>query len=206
MNGRVDWREAEPGVFVIAPRGFLLARVLGAAVAVPGVYFLYQFAAGLLHPGELTAAGWVMLPLFAAVFIVPGWILAVGRKRTRVDTTRREATEEFDFLLFTRRAVTPIAREAHVMLRYEQGSTSDTGTTFMLPVYLDPAAPPVGRRSGDGAILLAVFGAKEKGAALEFAHNVAALLHADVQDRCVEDGEVSAAGIVVSRLGPDDAD
>lgn len=205
MNGRVDWREPEPGVFVITPRGFLLARVIGAAVAAPGVYFLYQFAGGLLHPGELTPAGWVILPLFAAVFLVPGWILAVGRKRTRVDTTRREATEEFDFLVFTRRTVTPIARDAHVMLRYEQGSTSDTGSTYLLPVYLDPAAPAVGRRATKG-ILVALFGAAEKGAAVDFAHNLAALLHADVQDRCVENGEVSAAGVVVSRLGPDAAD
>jgi hypothetical protein len=206
MKLTTGWQEPAPGVVVITPGGPRLARVLGAALALPGVYFLTQFAGGLVHPGELTIAGWVMLPALAALFLVPGWLVIVGRKRTRLDAPRREASEEFDFLVYTRRKVTAIPREAHVLMRYEAGSSSDTGTIYMLHVYLDPAAPAPGSRTRAGLILLSLFGADEKPAALEFAHKVAGLLGVDVQDRCVESGDVSAAGVVVDRLAPDDAD
>jgi hypothetical protein len=126
----------------------------------------------------------------AALFLVPGWIILFGRKRTRIETTRREAIEEFDFLVYTRRKTSPIPRDAHVLLRYEK---SGNGTA--VHVYLEP-----------GLILLTMFGSREQAGALEFAQKVARLLGIDVQDRCVEKGEINAAGVVVDRLGPDEAD
>jgi hypothetical protein len=101
------------------------------------------------------------------------------------------------------------------MLRYEAGSKSnvsgavadDTITRYTMHVYIDPGgAQPDGGASRQGLILLALFGAHEKPRALEFARNVAGLLGAEVQDRCFENGEISAAGVVVDRLGPEDAD
>jgi hypothetical protein len=92
----------------------------------------------------MTIAGWIMLPRIAAVFLVPGWIILVGRKRTRLDVSRREAAEEFDFLVHTRRKVTAIARDAHVMLRYE--SAGDSSNVYLLHVYLDTSAAAPGTR------------------------------------------------------------
>lgn len=202
MHLTTDWQEPSPGIVVITPGGPWLARVLGAALAAPGIYLLYQ----LVTPGEVTIAGWVLLPVFAAIFLVPGWIVMVGRKRTRLDVSRREATEEYAFIVYTRRKVTPIARDAHVLMRYEEGGKSDTSSTYMLHVYLDPAAPAPGKRAPAGLILLSLFGAKEKPAALAFANKVAALFGIDVQDRCVEGGEVTSAGVVVDRLEAGEAD
>jgi hypothetical protein len=205
MKLTTGWTEPAPGVVLITPGGIGLVRLLGLFFAVPGGYFLYQFLGGVLHPSEMTLAGWLMLPAFAALFLVPGWIILVGRKRTRLDASRREAVEEFDFLVYTRRKVTGIPREAHVLLRYEADSTRDA-RVYLLHVYLDTAAAaPEGRGPG-GLILLALFDAKAKPDALELARRVAGLLGADVQDRCIEDGEVTAAGVVVDRLGPGDAD
>ena len=192
MAYTVDWREAGPGVVVITPGGMGSMRLLGLLFGAPGAWFLYQFAGGVLHPGEMTVFGWVLLPVIAAVFLVPGWIVLVARKRTRLDAIRREATEEFDLLIYTRRTTTAIPREAHVMVRYEK-----SGNDYPAHVYLDASGTQ---------ILLAMFAADAKTAAPEFAQKVAGLLGLGVQDRRVEDGEVASGGIVVDRLGPDDAD
>ena len=66
----------------------------------------------VLHPDEMTIFGWVLLPVMAAVFLVPAWIILVGRKHTRLDATRREATEAFDLLVYTRRRTTAVPRDA----------------------------------------------------------------------------------------------
>jgi hypothetical protein len=193
MKYTAGWREDGPGVVVIAPGGIGAVRLVGLLFGLPGAWFFYQFLGGVLHPDEMTIFGWVLLPVMAAVFLIPAWIILVGRKRTRLDATRREATEEFDLVVYTRRKVTPIPRDAHVMLRYEEGAK---GTTrYVTHVYLEP-----------GLILLALFGSQEKPIALEFAYKAARFLGIDVQDRCVERGEVSAAGVVVDRLGSEDAD
>jgi len=55
-------------------------------------------------------------------------------------------------------------------------------------------------------ILLALFRESDKAESLDFARQVAGLLGLDVQDRRVEHGEVTAGGVVVERLGPDEAD
>lgn len=194
MTYTVDWREEGPGVVVITPGGIGAVRLTGLLFGAPGAWLLYQFIGGVLHPDEMTIFGWVLLPIMAAVFLVPAWIILVGRKRTRLDVTRREATEIFDLLLYTRRTTTAIPRDAHVLVRYEQAGKSANYATH---VYL---------AAGGRLILLTMFGSTAKPAALEFARKVAALFGIDVHDRSVEQGEVNAAGVVVDRLGPDEAD
>jgi hypothetical protein len=194
MKYTTAWRQEGPDVFVVTPGGMGLVRLLGVPFAAAGLWFLYQFAGGVLHPSEMTIFGWLLLPVITAAFLVPGWLILFGRKRTRIDTTRRDATEEFDLLVYTRRKVTQIPRDAHLLVRYEKGGSD---TNFPAHVYLAP---------GERLILLTMFGAKEKTEALAFAHKVAATLGIDVQDRLFEHGEVTAGGVVVDRLGPDDAD
>src|SRR5262245_3714184 len=194
MKYTTDWREDGPGVFVITPGGVGAVRFLGLFFAVPGGWLFYQFIGGVLQPETMTIFGWVLLPVMAALFLVPGWIILVGRKRTRIDATRREATEEFDVLVYKRRKTTAIPRDAHVMLRYEQA-----GKSHLYPAHVYLVA-------GQAQILLTMFGDKDKAAALAFARKVAAPFGIDVQDRCVEGGEVGAGGVVVDRLGEDEAD
>ena len=141
----------------------------------------------------LTIAGWLLLPLFAAGFLVPGWIILFGRKRTRIQVTLREALEESDFLVYTRRQTSRIPSDAHVMLRYEKA-----GPRYDTHIYL------VVSEKKD--ILLTIMPSNDTAGAMAFAHKVAARLGLDVQDRRVEHGEVSVGGVVVDRLGPDDAD
>jgi hypothetical protein len=216
MKYTADWRQDGPDTVVITPGGMGLVRLFGLPFAAVGGWFLYQFLGGVLHPSELTIFGWILLPIMTAAFLVPGWIILFGRKRTRLDTTRREAVEEFDFLVYTRRKSTLIPRESHVLVRYEEGGTSEVkgplttraSTGFTTNVYIDPrgAQPAPGAARRAQLILLALFGGHEKPRAMEFAHKVAGLLGLDVQDRCYEHGEIAAGGIVVDRLGPDDAD
>jgi hypothetical protein len=209
-NYTVDWRQDGPDAFVITPGGMGLVRLVGLFLALPGAYLLYHFVGGVLNPSQMTIFGWLLLPIMIAAFLVPGWIILFGRKRTRIDTTRREATEEFDLLVYKRRKTTAIARDAHVLVRYEQGSkgSSSSSSTFTANVYVDPrgSTPDPARAARADLILLALFAASDKPRAMEFAGKVAGLLGIDVQDRCVEGGEVAVGGVVVDRLGPDEAD
>ena len=188
------WQEEGSGVVVIGQGAPIAARLFGVPFAAAGGWFLYQLVQSVIG-GGLTIAGWILLPVMTAAFLVPGWILLFGKKRTRLDIARREATEEFDFLVHTRRTVTRIPQEAHVMLRYEKGGGTNQYNTH---VYLAPDD----RR----LILLALFDSTEKDRPLELGHKAARLFGIDLQDRRVEGGEVGAGGVVVERLGPEDAD
>jgi hypothetical protein len=192
MNSAPNWREEGPDVIVIGQGAIGPARLFGLPFAAAGGWFLYHLAAGAIG-GDLTIAGWLILPVFAAVFLVPGWIILFGHKRTRIQVTLREAVEEFHFLVYTRRQVSRIPADAHVMLRYEKA-----GPRYDTHIYLVPRE--------DKKILLAIVPSADADGAMAFARKVAARLGLDVQDRRVENGEVAAGGVVVDRLGPDDAD
>jgi len=192
-------QETEPGVFLITPSGPGPVRLVALIFGAPGAWLLYQFLGGVLHPSEMTIFGWILLPIFAAVFLVPAWVLLFGKKRTRLDTRVREAVEEYDLLVYTRRTVSPIPRDAHMLVRFETGSSSsnDTVTRFMTTVNLD---------AGGKVILLAIYSDKDKAEAMLFAGKVAGLLGIDVRDRCFQGGEITAGGVAVDKLGADDAD
>jgi hypothetical protein len=203
-SSRVTWDDRTPGRVTIS-QGLGPARLVGAPFFVAGVYFLYQFVDGALHPSQMTVAGWLLLPAVTAAFLVPGWILLFGRKRVRLDATLREVTEEFAFGAVTRRRTSRISPDAHVMLRYEKSG----GQTFAAHVYLvvqatEPGGVPEPDRNQN--VLLALFPSTDEPVALDFARQVAQRLGADVQDLRVEHGEVNAGGVVVERLGPDEAD
>jgi hypothetical protein len=202
----MEWSEETPGHVTLRQGGAAAARWFGAPFLAVGGYFGYQFVDGALHPGELAWAGWTLLPLFAAAFLVPGWILLVGRRRTRLDAARREVVEELDFLVYTRRISTRVSSDSRVMLRYERGSTTErrgviadtTVTGFDIHVYLETP--------GSRLAMLALFSGGQKSEALAFAARAAAFFSVPVEDRMVEGGEVSSGGVVVDRLGPDEAD
>src|SRR5262245_18998043 len=97
----VEWQELAPGRVIIRQPSPKAARLFGLPFLAAGGYFLYQFVGGLIHPGELTIAGWILLPLMAGGFLVPGWVLATFRKQTTIDTAARGAIEDYNFLLYT---------------------------------------------------------------------------------------------------------
>ena len=217
MKTTVHWHEEGPNVVTISAVGWEPARLFGAPFVAVGLYLLYFLLDGVIHPSQMTIFGWLLLPVFTAAFLVPGWLILFARKRTRLDATRREATEEFDFLVYTRRVTTRISRDAHVMLRYKvgarrtvKGPLTDRGvTSFNAHVYLVPGdvAPQPGRRGAKAdPILLAMFPSAEKAAALEFAQRAARFLGVNIRDLCVEHGEIGPGGVVVERLDPDLAD
>jgi hypothetical protein len=199
MKTTATCQETEPGVFLITPTGAGAVRLVGLIFGAPGAWLMYQFLGGVLHPSEMTIFGWILLPIFAAVFLVATWVILFGTKRTRLDTRIREAVEEYDLRVYTRRTSTPIPRDAHMLVRYETGSSSrdDTTASFMTTVNLD---------AGGKVILLAMYSDKDKAEAMLFAGKIAGLLGIDVRDRCFEHGEIAAGGVVVDKLGPEDAD
>lgn len=199
------WQEQGPGKITISQGGYGAARLFGLPFLAVGGYFLYQLVSGAAG-GDLTIPGWIALPLMTAVFLVPGWILVTIRRRLAVDAARRTATKELDFLVFTRRKTTAVPPGAHVMLRFERMTSRTTHgpvfntetTTFAVHVYLVSNESP--------NLLVALFAEKDKPAALDFAGRLASFLQIDVQDHCVDGGEINAAGVVVDTLGPDEAD
>ena len=192
----LDWQTAGPGQVLIRQGGFGAARLFGLPFLAAGGYFAYHFFGGLLR-GELLIAGWTLLPVMMAAFLVPGWILVVARKRVRLDSARREVVEEMDYLVYTYRKALPVRSESHVMLRYEQGSKSSSGTQFNIPVYVE---------TGEQTALIALFDDSQKTEALAFAAKAAAFLSLAVRDRMVEGGEVTSGGVVVDKLDPEEAD
>jgi len=191
----LDWQTDGPARATIRQGGVGAARLFGVPFLVVGGYFLYQFVAGALR-GELLLGGWILLPLMTAAFLVPGWILVVGRRRTVLESARREVVEEMDYLVYTRRKVSRVSSDSHVMLRYEQGSKNSNRVD--IHVYVDNAA--------ERPVLIGLFTGAQKNEALAFAAKAAAFLTLPVRDRLVEEGEITAGGVVVEQLAGDDAD
>ena len=192
----LDWQTAGPGQVLIRQGGFGAARLFGLPFLAAGSYFAYHFFGGLLR-GELLIAGWILLPLMMAAFLVPGWILVVARKRVRLDSARREAVEEMDYLVYTYRKALPVRSESHVMLRFQKGAKSSSGTQFNIHVYVE---------TGEQRALIALFDDSQRTEALAFAAKAAAFLSLPVRDRLVDGGEVTSGGVVVEQLDPEDAD
>ena len=174
----------------------MAARLFGVPFLLAGGYFGYHLIGGVLHPGEMTIAGWIMLPLMMAAFLVPGWILCFGRKRTRLDSARREVIEEFDFMVHTRRTVLPVRSESVVRLRYQRGATSSSKGAFVTRqstgygIHVDVV-------TGNQDALIGLFNDGDKAEALAFAAKAAAFLSIPVKDKMVEGGLVTSGGVVV---------
>ena len=201
----LDW-QTDGNQATIRQGGVNAARLFGVPFLVFGGYLAYEFVDGALQPGELTLAGWFGLPLISAVFLVPGWILIAGRKRTRIDRARREVIEEFDYLVYTRRTVSAMSADSKVLLRYEEGSTSSTrgtvttrtSTRYDIHVYVTDA--------GKSMPLIGLFTDRQKPEALAFAAKAAAFLGIGVQNCMIESGKVNSGGVVVEHLDSEDAD
>ena len=192
----LDWQTAGPSQATIRQCGVVAARLFGVPFLAVGGYLAYQFLGGVVHPGELTWAGWTLLPLVTAAFLVPGWILVAGRRRTRLDSARREVVQEMDYLVCTRRIVSRVTSDSHVLLRYEKGSSNSHRVD--IHVYVDSD----GRRPA----LIGLFADAQKTEAEAFAAKAAAFLTIPVRDRLVEKGDLTAGGVVVEQLDPEEAD
>ena len=205
MRLTVDW-QTEGNQATIRQGGVVVARLFGVPFLLFGGYLVYQFLDGAMHPGELTLPGWVGLPLISAALIVPGWILVAGRKRTRIDRARREVIEEFDYLVYTRRTVSPLSANSKVLLRYEEGSTSSTrgavtthaSTRYDIHVYVTDA--------GTSMPLIGLFSEQQKPEAMAFAAKAAGFLGIGTQNCMIEGGAVNSGGVVVEHLDPEDSD
>jgi hypothetical protein len=57
----LDWHQ-DGQQATIRQGGFAIARLFGLPFLAAGGYFGYYFVGGLLHPSELTWAGWTLLP------------------------------------------------------------------------------------------------------------------------------------------------
>ena len=85
------WREHGPGVD--HQPGRPPPHLCSACCLPPPASTFYMLVGGVLHPSEMTIAGWLLLLLITAAFrsrVDP----LVGRKRTWLDSTCCEATEE----------------------------------------------------------------------------------------------------------------
>ena len=200
MSSNVDWQTEGPAVATVRQGGPIAARLFGIPFLLAGGYLGYQFVGGMLSPGELTWAGWTLLPLMAMAFLVPGWILTAARRTTRLDAAKRVVVEELDYRVYARRTSSEVSRDSVVMLRYESSSASSNSNSnpiYTINVYLETP--------GKKLVLLALFSDGQKSEALAFATKAAAFLSITTSDRLVEGGEVTSGGVVVAALDPDEA-
>jgi hypothetical protein len=191
----IRWLEHGDSEVTIDQGGNWVARLFGLPFLGVGSYLLAQFLDGLWRR-DLTVAGFLLLPVITAAFLVPGWILAFGRKRTTLDADRREATEVLDFIVYKRRKVSAIPPDASVLVRYELRRTgrSEHGgqrTHLYCPVEVTTEA--------GGRVLVAVFDGRDATEAAAFAGKVATFLGLPVQDLRQSPGEV------IEEVGSEDA-
>jgi hypothetical protein len=190
------WTEQGTRAVVSLPLPFV-ARLFGLPFLAVGGYLGSILVGGILHPSEMTVAGWTLLPLVTLAFLAPGLALVLMRKRVVIDAGARVALDETNFLIYTKRTSTHLPADAHVLLRVERGSggTNSRNPLYWIHVHLV---------TDTAEVLLAMFADREKADARAFAGRVATFLRVDVVDHIVEHGEVNAAGVVVERPGDDD--
>ena len=190
------WTEQGTRAVVNLPIPFV-ARLFGLPFLAVGIYMGSWLLSGILHPTEMTTAGWLLLPSITLAFLAPGWALVLLRKRVVIDAGSRLVLDETDFLIYTKRTSTDLPTRTHVALQVERGSG---GTNSRNPLYWIHVCLV----TDTAEVLLAMFADREKVEARAFAGQVATFLRTDVQDRIVEAGEVNAGGVVVDRLGDDE--
>jgi hypothetical protein len=192
----IDWHEDGPAAIVVEQRGSWIVRLFGLPFLGVGGNLLYQIADGVRN-ADLTAAGWIGLPLAAATFLVPGWLLCFARRRTRLDLAERAMTEVLDLVVFRRKKTHAVPAGAKVRVRHElrrTGSDSGGGSRNHLfcPVELELEA---GRH-----VLVAEFDGTQAEDALQLARRVAALFAIRVRDERKKEGET------IEEVGAEDAD
>src|SRR5262245_2570797 len=192
----IDWREDGPSAIVVEQRGSWIVRLFGLPFLGVGGNLLYQIADGVRH-ADLTVAGWIGLPLAAATFLVPGWLLCFARRRTRLDLAERAMTEELDLVVFRRRKAHAVPAAATVRVRHELRRTGSDGAGgsrnhLFCPVELELEP---GRYA-----LVAEFDGQEDEDALQLARRVRALFGIRVRDERKKDGET------IEEVGAEDAD
>jgi hypothetical protein len=182
-----QWSRTTEGL-EISQTGSLLTKLFGLPFLGAGLYLLWQFVTGLAgffvpSLGQLTIAGFIMLPVFALLVGTPGWLLVVTRKRTLVEAATRRVLEVFDHLVYKHRKEKPIPRGARVRLRLEKSqSTGDKGGRTVVLLLVDIV--------GENAeIPLAVFGDDEVEPARALAMEAAGLLGISIADE-IEKGAV----------------
>lgn len=186
----ISSRRDGPDQMTVIQSGSLAARLFGLPFAAVGIYFLFHLVMGLVPGyGELTVAGIVILPIMTAAFLVPGWILILGRKLTTIDLTRREIVEVRDFLVHKRRQVLSIgeARKVVVMRELSRSSSSSSETSSRALVQ---CVVSIALDSGRNA-LLAVFGTKdeEETRALSLGQEVATFTGLPFEDARAEEDD-----------------
>jgi hypothetical protein len=181
----IDWHEDGPSGIVVEQRGSWILRLFGVPFLAVGGTVLYQFVDGVWNH-DLTIAGWVGLPLVAASFLVPGWIMSFARRRTRLDLAERAMTEEVDFLVFRRRKKHTVPAGAAVRLSHELRRTGSNGgqtrTHLFCPLELELEP---GR-----CVLVAEFDGAEAEDALRLARRVGAFYGIRVRDLRKKEGEL----------------
>jgi hypothetical protein len=182
-----QWSRTTEGL-EISQTGSLLTKLFGLPFLGAGLYLLWQFVTGLAgffvpSLGQLTIAGFIMLPVFALLVGTPGWLLVVTRKRTLVEAATRRVLEVFDHLVYKHRKEKAIPRGARVRLRLEKSqSTGDKGGRTVVLLLVDIV--------GENAeIPLAVFGDDEVEPARALAMEAAGLLGISIADE-IEKGAV----------------
>lgn len=176
----LDLSTDRAGRLILVQHSNTRLRVVSLPFLGLGGYLVWQVVAGALQR-DLTVAGAIALPILALAFLVPGWILLAGRRRTAIDPALRLVVREIDFRLFSRRQVEPVPVGAHVDVVLETrridrgegtGGSSDDAEpqrrhTFAV---IEIAAP------GSTPILLAVLDGAEEGRGREIARQAAVLL------------------------------
>lgn len=181
----VTWTSG-PGRIVVREHAPLVLKLFGLPFLGIGLYLGRILVGGAMH-GELTAAGWVLLPLLAVAFLVPGLLLTFASGRTVVDAPAHELVSGRDLLVFhgVRRAKVP--RDARVQVRHElrrtggSGHARETGTAH---VYC-----PVELLGGPEPLRIAEFDGKDGDRAFLLATEVATLLGVPLDDRRRKPGE-----------------
>ena len=98
----------------IALAGTLAAKLFGLPFLLVGAYMAYQLAGGIADIASGRAAmtemlaGTIVLVIFTAAFLIPGWLLVFSSARVEIDRAARSVTSIRDFRIYQQRTVRPL--------------------------------------------------------------------------------------------------
>ena len=158
----------------------MAARLFGVPFLVAGAYLLYQLAGAIadLATGRAAVsemlAGTLVLVVFTAAFLIPGWLLWFARARVEIDRSARSVTYTRDFLVYQHHDVRPLADFQQVEV--DQLSVSSNRQSRGRPSYQVELAA-ANRKN----VVVGLFDGGDE--ALAFGRELAAVIELPVSDR-----------------------
>lgn len=163
------------------------ARLFGLPFLLVGVYLSLQWAGGVAdlamrraQVGEMLF-GSLLLLVLALAFLVPGWVLTLGRSIVTIDEGARTVTSERDLRVYKRRSTRALSEFERVEIAHLSGGSSNASKSRTAQFQVELAS------ARGAAVLVGLF--EDFGEATAFGRQLGGRLGMTVADRRTRERE-----------------